>query len=475
MEQAPLPVAGALRTADRAVEVRNPFSGEVIGYVPEFGVAEADTACRHAAEVLARRTLPQHRRAEILEEAARLLASRVEEFARIIALEAAKPIRTARVEVQRAVDTLVFSAVEARTLAGEMIAMDASRPGSGRLGFALRVPIGPVVAISPFNFPLNLVAHKIGPAIAAGCPVVLKPASQTPFSALRLTELLVEAGLPTEWISVVTGSGRTVGHALISHPVPRLISFTGSPEVGWDIQRLAGRKKVLLELGSNSPVIVEPDADTAVVATKLKVAGFAHAGQSCISTQRVLVHESIHDSLVDRLVSEVESLVLGDPLEETTDLGPLISASETERVLAAVRAGCEMGGVIVTGGKVTADGILEPTVMTGVPADADLATREVFGPVVVVSPYRSFDDALEAADHSDYGIHAGVFTNDLSKALRALNRLNFGGVIVNDVPTYRADQQPYGGNRMSGNTREGPAYTVDAMTELRFVHLAAGA
>lgn len=468
MTQHPVRIAGQQVNMKNSIEVKNPYSQEVIGSIPACGQAEVDLACEAAAQELRRDSFPQHARARVLEMAAELLRGRIEDFAVTIAKEAGKPLKTARGEATRTVDTLTYSAVAARTLAGELIPMAGSAAGAGKLAFALRVPRGVVAAISPFNFPLNLVAHKLGPAIAAGCPVVLKPASATPFSAIKLVELLVEAGLPPSWISVVTGSGKDVGSRLVEHPIPRLVTFTGSPEVGWDLVASSPKKKFSLELGSNAPLIVEPDADLALVAEKAKMAGFSHAGQSCISTQRILVHSSVQDSLVAHLKTAVESLVVGDPLDESTDMGPLISRSETERVLAWIEAALAAGGELVTGGRVI-NGILLPTVVNNAPPHVDLCAREAFGPVVVVNPYDSFDQALEMANSSPLGLQAGVFTQDISKALRAARRLEFGGVVVNDVPTYRADQMPYGGVKESGNTREGPAYTVQEMTELRLV------
>ncbi len=450
------------------IEVRNPYNGEIVGDVPLCDVNDVDVACRTAAATLARDDFPRHARARVLERAAELLRDRVHEFGELIARESGKPIRTATAEATRAVDTLVFSAAAARTFTGEMVPMEASKAGEGRIGFAIRVPVGVVAAISPFNFPLNLVAHKVGPAIAAGCPVVLKPASATPLSGIGLVDLLIEAGLPSDWITVVTGPGATVGDALVDHPIPALISFTGSPAVGWRIRARAPRKKVSLELGSNSPVIVEPGVDLGRVAAAVRTAGFSHAGQSCISTQRILVHRDVKDALERLLAEAVDSLVVGDPLDDATDVGPLIEAAETERVLGWIRAAVAEGARIVAGGGLE-NGLLRPTVVADAPLGVDLCAKEVFGPVVVTIGYDTFDEAIRVANATDFGLHAGVFTNDVSKALRAARELQFGGVLINEVPTYRADQQPYGGVKQSGNTREGPTYAVREMTELRFV------
>jgi acyl-CoA reductase-like NAD-dependent aldehyde dehydrogenase len=403
-----------------------------------------------------------------------LLAERLEDFARTIAEEAAKPLKTARVEAERAVGTARFSAAEARTLGGDVVPLDALAAGEGKVGFTMRVPIGVVGAISPFNFPLNLVMHKVAPAIAAGCPVVLKPASQTPLSAIALADLLIDdCGLPAEWLHVVTGGGSTVGNALVDHPDVAMITFTGSPDVGWGIKAKAARKKVGLELGNNAPVIIEADSDWAAAAAKIKVAGFSHAGQSCISTQRILVESAIHDEFVDRLVKEVSSLVVGDPMDEATDVSALISTGERDRVKSWIDEATGQGAEVAIGGGVDADGVIEPTVLTGVSPEMKVCSQEVFGPVVAVAAYDELDDALRLANDTRYGLQAAIYTNDLGHAMKAFRTLDFGGVLVNEVPTWRADQQPYGGVRDSGNTREGPHYAVREMTELRMVVLSA--
>lgn len=469
MTVTPVRIAGTPTTTAETIDVRNPYGGTVVGRVPLCGPDEVDAACRSAAAALARGDFPQHQRARVLEVAADLARARVEDFARTIMMESGKPIRTARGEAMRCVDTLTFAAVEARRLAGDMVA-DASESGRGKLMFALRVPVGVVAAITPFNFPLNLVAHKLAPAIAAGCPVVLKPAPQTPLSGIRFVELLVEAGMPEDWMSVVTDRGRDAAAPLVDHSIPRMVTFTGSVAVGWGIKAAAPRKRVALELGSSSPVIVEPDADIDLLAAKIRTAGFAHAGQSCISVQRVVVHRDVQDTVREALREAAESVVIGDPADEATDMGPLIAERENDRVLSWIEEATARGGDLVTGGQVK-DGILLPTVVDGPPRDTNLCAREVFGPVVVMLTYDEFGEAVHIANDSEYGLHAGVFTNDLSTAMRALHELDFGGVLINEVPTFRADQQPYGGVRNAGNTREGPAYTVREMTDLRFVSL----
>ena len=471
-----VPIGAERVTTADAMVVRSPYDGSEVGTVPACRAAEVDravAAARARLDEAATGATPfaAHERAAVLDRAAALLAERTEEFARTIAAEAAKPLRTARVEAQRAVDTFRFSAAEARTLAGDVVPLDASAAGVGKLGLTLRVPIGVVAAISPFNFPLNLVAHKVAPAIAAGCPVVLKPASQTPLTALALAEMLLdECGLPAGWLSVVTGSGRDVGDPLVDHDGVAMITFTGSPDVGWSIRARAPRKKVSLELGNNTPVIIEGDGDWRTAAAKIKVAGFSHAGQSCISTQRILAHRSIHDDFVAALVDEVSTLVVGPPLDEATDVSSLISAGDTERVEGWVREAVAAGAKVATGGDVDG-GVLRPTVLTGTTPDMKVCAAEVFGPVVAVAAYDDLDDAIALANDTRYGLQAGIFTARLDSALAAARRLDFGGVVVNEVPTWRADQQPYGGVRDSGNTREGPHYAVREMTELRLVVL----
>ena len=470
-DQRPVPIGNERVTTAESIVVRSPYDGHELASVPACGAAEVDRAVTAASTALRSAPLPAWRRAEILDTAARLLGERIEDYARIVAAEAAKPIKTARVETSRAVSTFTFSAGAARDLTGEMIPMDASDAGVGKIGFTLRVPIGVVGAISPFNFPLNLVVHKIAPAIAAGCPVVLKPASQTPISAITLAEMLLdECGLPPGWLNIVTGGGGTVGNAIVEHDDVAMITFTGSPEVGWGIKGRAPRKKVGLELGNNAPVIIEPDGDIAAAAAKIAVAGFSHAGQSCISTQRVYVHDDVADAFLADLVPRVEKLVVGDPLDDATDVSALIAEAERDRVEAWVHEATSAGAKVACGGTVEG-GVLKPTVLTDVTPDMKVCSLEVFGPVVAVQRYSDLDDALALANDSRYGLQAAIFTSQYAVAMRAVQELDFGGVLVNEVPTFRTDQMPYGGLRDSGNTREGPRYAVEEMTEARLVIL----
>jgi acyl-CoA reductase-like NAD-dependent aldehyde dehydrogenase len=470
MSQHPARIDGRKVTTDETMAVHAPYDGHLIGEVPRCSPAHVDEAVDAARRAMEQDTFPAWQRAEVLDRAAALLEDEevAEDLARTIALEAAKPIGTARVEVARAVSTFRFSAAECRTLAGEMLPLDASQAGEGRLGFTLRVPVGVIGAITPFNFPLNLVAHKVAPAIAAGCAVVLKPAQQTPFSGIKLAELLLDrCGLPAGWLHVVTGAGSQVGAALVEHDDVAMVTFTGSPEVGWGIRATAARKKVSLELGNNAPIIVEPDGDWETAATKIAAAGYSHAGQSCISVQRVLVHGSIADAFTSRLVDAVAALRVGDPLDDDTQVSSLIDEDNRDRVKAWIDEAVAAGAKAATGGEVHDDGTLAPTVLTEVTGDMQVCRDEVFGPVVGVQTYGDVEEAFALANDTRYGLHAGIFTSSLATARRAIEVLDFGGVIVNDVPTWRADQMPYGGLRDSGNTREGPAYAVREMTEIR--------
>jgi acyl-CoA reductase-like NAD-dependent aldehyde dehydrogenase len=449
------------------VDVRSPYTGESVGRVAKGGAGEARRAV-DAAEAAMQEPLPAHKRAEILVRVAGQLGRRHEEVAQTIAAEAGKPLKAARVEASRAMSTFTFAAVEARKLAGEMVPMDASQAGAGKLAFTLRRPIGVVGAISPFNFPLNLVAHKIAPALAAGCAVVLKPASQTPFSALLLAELETEAGLPPGWLNVLVGPASEIGDILIEDERVRAITFTGSGDVGWKLAERAPRKRVKLELGNATPVIVEADADLEDVATRLAANAFSFAGQSCISVQRIYVARAAYDDLVARLVPKVEALVVGDPLDEATDVGPLIDAGSRERVLEWIEEARAAGAEILTGGELE-QGLVRPTVIANAAPELKVSCEEVFGPVCTIAPYDTLDEAVELANGTRYGLQAGIFTRDLRTALDAVQRLEFGGVTVNEAPTFRADQMPYGGVKDSGNTREGPAYAAREFTEDRLV------
>ncbi|MGV1050473.1 MAG: aldehyde dehydrogenase family protein, partial [Solirubrobacterales bacterium] len=453
-------------------EVRSPYDDSVVGRVALGDEATAERAIVAAHRAFGAADFPQHERAAVLERAAELVAGRVEDLAATIAAEAGKPIKTATAEAQRAADTLSFSAVEARKLTGATVPMEASAAGVGKLGVMLRVPYGVVGAISPFNFPLNLVAHKLGPAIAAGNSIVLKPAGQTPISALKLAAILLEAGLPEGWLSVIPGPGSKVGNAIVCHELTRAITFTGSAPVGWDIRSRVPDKKVNLELGSNAPLIVNEDGDWEAAADKAQIHAFSHAGQSCISIQRILVHEAVAEQFTARLVANVGKLTVGDPLDPETDVGPLITRGDRDRVKRWIEEALAAGAELLAGGELVDEGrCLAPTLLGSPPKEAKVWCEEIFGPVASVDTFSSFEAALELANDSKFGLQAGVFTRDLGRGLQAARRLEFGGVLINEVPTFRADQMPYGGVKDSGNTREGPAYAVYELTEERFVTL----
>jgi acyl-CoA reductase-like NAD-dependent aldehyde dehydrogenase len=459
-------IAGEWVETDAWLDVRSPYSGDVVGRVARGGRPEAERALDAAAAAL-ERPLPAHARAKILARVADELARRHDEAARLICAEAGKPMKAARVEAQRAVSTYTFAAVEARKLAGDVVPMDASPAGEGKLAFTVRHPIGVVGAISPFNFPLNLVAHKIAPALAAGCPVVLKPASQTPLSALFLAELAEEAGLPAGWLNVVVGPASEIGDALVEDDRVKLLTFTGSGDVGWGLAARAPRKRVKLELGNATPAIVCCDAPW-WTAERLAANAFSVAGQSCISVQRLFVMDDGWDEFLAAFVPKVQALRLGDPADEETDVGPLISPVERDRVLDWIG---ESKGEVLVGGTGTNEGLVRPTVIVDPAPDDLVQCEEVFGPVVTVTRTSSLDEAIELANSTRYGLQAAIFTGAIHPALEAAARLEFGSVIVNEAPTFRADQMPYGGVKASGNTKEGPAWAVREMTEERLVVL----
>ncbi len=463
-------VAGEWEATGDWDEVLSPYDQTPVGRVAQGDAALVDRAARAAHDAFAAGDFPQHERAAMLDRAAEIASERTEDLALTIAAEAGKPLKTATVEAERCVSTLTFSAVEARKLTGGTVPMEASAAGAGKLGVMMRVPYGVVGAISPFNFPLNLVAHKLGPAIAAGNAVVLKPAGQTPISAIKLAGILLEAGLPDGWLSVIPGSGSDVGNAIVEHELTRALTFTGSAPVGWGIRSKVPHKKVNLELGSNAPLIVHSDGDWETAADKTKLHAYSHAGQSCISIQRILVHEDVADAYTERLVANVGELTVGDPLDVETDVGPLISPDDRDRVKEWVYEAVSAGAELLAGGELVDEGrCLAPTVLGSPPRESKVWCEEIFGPVATIDRYSDFGEALRMANDSKFGLQAGVFTRDVGRGLEAADALEFGGVLINEVPTFRADQMPYGGVKDSGNTREGPAYSVIELTEERFV------
>jgi acyl-CoA reductase-like NAD-dependent aldehyde dehydrogenase len=463
----PLLVAGEWIETGEWQEVLSPYSGDLVGRVARAGAAEARRAVG-AAHAAMHEPLPAHRRAEILVRVAAALGRRHDEVARLISDEAGKPMKAARVEAKRAMSTYTMAAVEARKLAGEVVPMDASQAGEGKLAFTLRRPIGVVGAISPFNFPLNLVAHKLAPALAAGCAVVLKPASQTPLSALLLAELMTEAGLPPGWLNVVVGPASELGDVLVEDERVAALTFTGSGGVGWALRERAPRKRVNLELGNATPVIVDEGADLEDAAARLAANAFSFAGQSCISVQRIYVHRDAYDAFLRAFLTRVEALTVGDPADEETDVGPVIDRDSRGRILEWIEEARQAGAEILAGGDLAGE-LIRPTVVARAAPELKVSCEEVFGPVCTVDAFDSLDEAIERANATRYGLQAGIFTPSLDSALRAAQELEFGGVIVNEAPTFRADQMPYGGVKDSGNTREGPAYAVRELTEERLV------
>lgn len=446
-----------------------PYSGNEIAHISladERLVEQAITAAQKATPLM--RRMPAYQRASLLESISILMGERMEEAARIIALEAGKPIKTARGEVIRTIQTYKFAAEEAKRLHGETIPMDAAVGGEGRVAYTVREPLGVIGAITPFNFPMNLVAHKVGPALAAGNTVVLKPASQTPLSALFLAEIAEQAGVPGGVLNIVTGSGGSVGDRLVKDPRVKAITFTGSPAVGMDIRNRAGLKRVTLELGSNSAVIVDRDVLLEEVIPRCIFGAFAYSGQVCISVQRLYVVKELYEPFVSRFVAETNRLRGGDSLSEDADYSAMIHPQETQRVLSWVEEAVLQGARIECGGKVEGR-MLQPTVMTGVPEDAKIACQEVFGPVVLINPVDSVQHAIELVNHSRYGLQAGVYTNHLGTAMLAADELHVGGVMINDIPTFRVDHMPYGGVKESGMGREGVKYAMEELTECKLV------
>ncbi|QQE73051.1 aldehyde dehydrogenase family protein [Brevibacillus composti] len=447
----------------------SPYSGEQIAEIAQADselVEKAIASAQEAAGVM--RRMPAYQRAAILEKIALIIDQRMEEAARIIAMEAGKPIKTARGEVIRTVQTYKFAAEEAKRIHGETIPLDAAIGGEGRLAYTVREPLGVIGAITPFNFPMNLVAHKVGPSLAAGNTVVLKPASQTPLSAYFLAEVAEQAGLPAGALNVVTGSGATVGDMLVKDPRVKALTFTGSPAVGIDIRNRAGLKRVTLELGSNSAVIIDRGVNLDEVIPRCIFGAFAYSGQVCISVQRIYVVKDEYETFVERFVAETKKLVGGDSLSEDVDYSAMISPKETDRALAWIEEAKERGARVECGGIVEGR-VLQPTVLTGVPADAKLSCQEVFGPVVVINAVDSVEEAIELVNDSVYGLQAGVYTQNLSLALKAADELHVGGVLINDIPTFRVDHMPYGGVKESGMGREGLKYAIEELTELKLV------
>ncbi len=466
----PYIVGGERRTSAEKVEIRNPYNQEVIAVVSYASARDAEEAIARAASAFeTTRQLPSYRRAEVLRRVANELTARKEELAELITLEAGKPIRDARIEVARAVQTFTVAAEEAKRLGGELLPLDWLAGSENRWAVVRRFPIGPILGITPFNFPLNLVAHKVAPALASGNPIIIKPAPQTPLSALRLGEIVCEAGWPEGGLSVLPCSNDVAGQMLADERIKKL-TFTGSAQVGWMLKAQAPKKKVTLELGGNAAVIVHEDADLDWAAKRCVQGGFAYAGQTCISVQRIYVHEAVYEPFLERVLEGVRNLIVGDPRDERTDVGPMISVAAAERAETWIREAVQSGAKVLIGGE-RSGAFLMPTVLTDVTPEMKVSCEEVFAPVVIVSRYADFDEAIGQVNASRYGLQAGVFTRDVNRIFHAYQAIDVGGLIINDVPTYRADHMPYGGVKDSGFGREGVRSAIEEMTELRVLVL----
>ncbi|MFB0564645.1 MAG: aldehyde dehydrogenase family protein [Candidatus Aminicenantaceae bacterium] len=454
---------------DEKIEVRNPYNNELIDTVPYGDTRDVEAAFKAAEEGFRlNRKMPVHKRISILYKTAEIIRSNQEEFARIIATEGSKTIREARKEASRCIDTITISAEEARRIVGETIPFDSREGSENRVGYYCRFPIGIIVAITPFNDPLNLVAHKVGPAIAGGNAVVLKPATVTPLSALKLGEAFIEAGLPWKILNIVTGRASRIADALVTDPRGRMISFTGGTEAGLDIVKKAGLKKIGMELGSNSPVIVMDDADLDQ-AVELSVSGaFWAVGQNCIGVQRIYIHEDVYDEFEKLFVESTKKMKVGFQLDEDTDMGPMITEEEAARVEKWIEEACQQGAELLTGGKRKGT-LFEPTVFKNMPENAKLNCEEVFGPVVNLYRVSSLDEAISLANSVKYGLHGAIFTRSLESAFKAVKELDVGGVIVNDSTDYRIDMMPFGGVKWSGLGREGIKFALLEMTEPKVV------
>ncbi|MDI6839251.1 MAG: aldehyde dehydrogenase family protein [bacterium] len=462
-------IGGKLANKPEKIEVRDPQDDKLIDTVPAADASDVDKAYKAAEKgAITMRKLSTYDRYLILKKTADLLESKVDEFAKTIALEGVKTIREAKKEATRAVNTLTYAAEEAKRIEGEIVHIDADYRREQRFGYWIREPVGIVLAITPYNDPLNMVAHKVGPAIAAGNAVVLKPTYLTPISAIKLGKLLLEAGLPEDAISIITGKASKIGDALIKDPRPRVITFTGGVEAGDEVIRKAGLKKVMMELGSSSAVIVMQDADLGLAVPSIVSGSFWAAGQNCIGVQRLYLHKSIYDKFMQEFIKQTKAYKVGDKLNETTDMGPMITKEEADKVESWVNEAVELGSKIAVGGKRKGN-FYWPTILENVPKKAKVVSEEIFGPVVVVFPFKTLDEGVSEANDSKYGLHAAIFTQNLDTAFYAAKELRFGGVMINDSTDFRVDYMPFGGYKYSGLHREGLKFAIDIMTEIKLV------
>ena len=462
-------VAGQWQSRSESITVTNPFNGEVVDTAPRGSAADVDASLAILVEgARLMRAMPSARRSEILHSAVQLLRQRVEDISRTITLEEGKTLAESQLEVSRAAETLQVSAEEAKRVAGEVVPLDAAPGGAGKFGFTLRVPCGIVAAICPFNFPLNLVTHKVGPALAAGNAVLIKPAGNTPLTALKLVEVLLEAGVPPQAVACLTGPGSELGQAICTDHRVRKISFTGSHSVGESICRMAGVKRVTMELGSNSPIIIMDDADLEKAASLVASSGFGNAGQVCISAQRILTARPRYADFLDALKPKVEAIKTGDPLDPATKMGPMIREEDARRVNEWIHEAIAGGAKLITGGD--REGTLhEPTILCDVDPRQRISCEELFGPAVALTPFNSFDEAIALANGTNYGLSASIFTQDIDRALRFAREVDAGNLHINWGTQWRADLMPYGGLKDSGLGKEGPRYAIREMTEEKMV------
>ncbi|AYC28573.1 aldehyde dehydrogenase family protein [Paenisporosarcina cavernae] len=462
-------INGKWMDTQETIDLKAPYDGKLIARIAKGTADDVTKAIEGADDAFhSFKKWTAHERAEMLYQVVAIMKKRKQELAEIMAKEAGKPIKTSLAEMDRTISTYLFAAEEAKQIHGETIPMDAAPGGKDRIGWTKKEPIGVVAAITPFNFPFNLVAHKLGPAFAVGNTVVLKPASQTPVSSLVLAEIFQEAGLPAGALQIVTGGGKELSDALVTHPKVKKVTFTGSVDVGLQIKEKVGLRKITLELGSNSALIVEPSTPVDQIIKRSVEGAFGFAGQVCISLQRIYVARSIYDEFVKAFVQETENLVVGDPLDEKTDVSSMIHPEEVTRISEWIEEAKENGATVVTGGEVT-ERKLQPTVLTHTTPTMKVVCQEVFAPIVSIMPYDSLDEAISLVNDSKYGLNVGIYTNVLTDALHAADELQAGAIIINDIPTFRIDNMPYGGVKMSGYGREGVKFAVDEMTELKFI------
>lgn len=469
MKETKLWINGKWESTEESSELTAPYTGKVIAKVAKASVVDVERAIEGAHKAfLSFKKTTAYERAEILYKVAAIMRDRKQELAKILADEASKPLSAGLTELDRTITTYQFAAEAAKQITGETIPMDATPGVKDRMGYTKRVPLGVVSAITPFNFPFNLVAHKLGPAFAVGNTVVLKPASQTPLSALAMAEIFKEAGLPDGALQIVTGGGGDLSDTLVTHPLVKKVTFTGSGAVGLKIKEKVGLRKITLELGSNAALIVEPSTPIEKVIARCVGGAFGFAGQVCISLQRLYVHSSIYEQFTKLFVEETEKLVVGDPHDENTDVSAMIHPDEVKRIKEWIEAAKQQGAIVATGAEFT-DRTCTPTVMTNVKPDMKIVCEETFAPIVSIVPYETLDEAIALVNESELALNAGIYTNVLTDAMKAAEEIEAGTVIINDVPTFRVDNMPYGGVKMSGYGKEGIKYAVEEMTELKFI------